>query len=410
MKKILRKVPVLFRAILRIVKLGFAWVILHGFYRDLIQRDIWLICEKRDEARDNGYHFYKYVRERHPEINAYYVITKGSADLSKVKMLGNIIFADSIQHAVYFLACVMSINSQAYGAFPYGMNKAELRIAKKMCNPRQKTIFLQHGIIKDELSHKAFDYASCNIDFFTCSVYREYEFVKEKYGYPDSAIGQVGLCRFDKLYHADSAKEKIILVMPTWRTWLKRHADNMPLKESEMKQFAESDYCRQYIDLLMSEPLRNRMKDHGYKLIFYPHYQLQDYLPLFSECADDTVIIADRGNYDVQELLMSASVLVTDYSSVQFDFAYMNKPVVYFQFDKKRFEGGHYKRGYFDYEVDAFGPCSDDVNEVVRILEKLIETDGVQPDIYQKRIDDFFDIRDDKNCERTFHAISRLQS
>ena len=42
----------------------------------LFRRDMWLICDNKNEARDNGYHFYRYVREKHPEQDAVYAISK----------------------------------------------------------------------------------------------------------------------------------------------------------------------------------------------------------------------------------------------------------------------------------------------------------------------------------------------
>lgn len=43
-------------------------------------KSIWLISERGTDARDNGYHFFRYLREKHPEIECYYVITKDSPD------------------------------------------------------------------------------------------------------------------------------------------------------------------------------------------------------------------------------------------------------------------------------------------------------------------------------------------
>ena len=37
-------------------------------------RELWLVCERGNDARDNGYWFYRYLKEKHPEINARYVI------------------------------------------------------------------------------------------------------------------------------------------------------------------------------------------------------------------------------------------------------------------------------------------------------------------------------------------------
>ena len=51
-------------------------------------RDLWLIGERGNDARDNGYWFFRYLNETHPEINSCFVISPGSADYKKVASLG----------------------------------------------------------------------------------------------------------------------------------------------------------------------------------------------------------------------------------------------------------------------------------------------------------------------------------
>ena len=53
--------------------------------------EIWLISERPDQARDNGYCFFKYLRENHPEVQAYYLIDVNADDYKKIKRHGNII-------------------------------------------------------------------------------------------------------------------------------------------------------------------------------------------------------------------------------------------------------------------------------------------------------------------------------
>ena len=48
-------------------------------------RAIYLIGERENEAKDNGYHLFKYVREKYPKERFYYVISKNSNDLNKIK-------------------------------------------------------------------------------------------------------------------------------------------------------------------------------------------------------------------------------------------------------------------------------------------------------------------------------------
>ena len=41
---------------------------------------IWIITERPDQARDNGYCFFKYLKEYHPEQPAYYIIDRNSTN------------------------------------------------------------------------------------------------------------------------------------------------------------------------------------------------------------------------------------------------------------------------------------------------------------------------------------------
>lgn len=402
-----RKIRKGFNKLMSCLKLLLSWVLLHTVFRSLLNEDIWIVSEKAGEARDNGYHFYKYIRTNHPMLNANYMISNSAPDKKKVEPFGNIIEADSIKHCLYYLAARVSISSQAYGAFPFSFNLRELNaINKKLCRKDQITVFLQHGIIKDELSHDAFDYEKNNIDFFVCSAEREYEFVKSLYGYPDSNIGCVGLARYDYLL-TPHEEDKIVLIMPTWRMWLNRTSKGK-LTPEEINRFLGSDYYFNYRNLMTDKAVLEALKNHGYKIIYYMHYQLQDYTHLFTDIASDNVVIANRMDYDVQDLLMRSKILITDYSSVYFDFAMMDKPLIYFQFDRDRFIENHYKKGYFDYEKDGFGPVFDKLSDVASKLINLIQADGKQEPMYHKRSTLFFCYRDGKNCERTYESIERL--
>ena len=388
------------------IRLMLAWLLVHTVNRSLLKQNIWLIREKRDEARDNGYHFFKYLREHHPEIHAFYVITRRSVDRYKIEQYGNLIEADSWQHCLYFLAAKYSIGSQPYGAFPFRFGAKEMNYVQMLCNQKQKVVFLQHGIIKDKLAVNSFGYNFCNIDYFVTSAQREYDFVKATYQYPDDAIGCVGLARFDRLLTEHIVEDKI-LVMPTWRMWL---ASNPTESDQEKKKrFNESGYFKAYSNLLQDKSLIQYLRNHNYTLVFYMHYKLQPYSEMFRLFENDVIIIADQKNYDVQDLLMSSKLMITDYSSVYFDFAYMNKPVIYYQFDKEQFRQGHFAEGYFSYEKDGFGPCFDKWENMRQYIFDMIDKQCCQPEQYDLRVQDFFNLRDNHNCERTYNAIKSLE-
>lgn len=74
---------------------------------------------------------------------------------------------------------------------------------------------------------------------------------------------------------------------------------------------------------------------------------------------------------DVTELYIAADVLITDYSSVMFDFSVTGKPIIFLAPDLERYRA---ERGfYFDFEHQAPGPILTSVAEVLETLGKLPE-------------------------------------
>lgn len=59
--------------------------VLRPFYSN---RSIWIIGETPMEARNNGWNFYRYMRQNYPEKEVYYVIDSHSPDYAKAAELG----------------------------------------------------------------------------------------------------------------------------------------------------------------------------------------------------------------------------------------------------------------------------------------------------------------------------------
>ena len=108
---------------------------------------------------------------------------------------------------------------------------------------------------------------------------------------------------------------------------------------------------------------------------------------------------------DLQRLLIEADVLITDYSSVFFDFAYMEKPIIYYQFDRDEYRKGHYQEGYFSYDRDGFGRVTFSQEETLEELERILERGAEVEPVYLERMDRFFERRDRDNCRRNWEAI-----
>ena len=121
---------------------------------------------------------------------------------------------------------------------------------------------------------------------------------------------------------------------------------------------------------------------------------------------DAVIFDADSTNYT--DTFNKSSLLITDYSSVFFDFAYLKKPVIYYQAD----DSYHFNqdRSYFKYDADGFGPVRDSHDELKELVMNYIENGCKMEEIYKKRVDTFFKYHDRNNSRRVYEEILKLDT
>ena len=143
------------------------------------------------------------------------------------------------------------------------------------------------------------------------------------------------------------------------------------------------------------------------KLVFYLHRNMQKYAEYFTSMHADAVI-ATWPEYDCQQLMKEAKCMITDYSSVAMDFAYMRKPVLYYQFDYESFRLGHMGEGYYDYHEDGFGPICKEESILLEELQQTVQRNYRMEETYLQRCEDFFYFHDREYCKRNYEAIKEL--
>lgn len=359
---------------------------------------LWLVCEYGQEARDNGYWFYRHVRRNHKEQDIVYAIEKNALDENKVVNLGETIPYGSFTHWVYYLAAEANISSHKGGK----PNAAVCYLLEVYGILKNKRVFLQHGIIKDMA--EMFFYPNTKMRLFICGAKPEYDYVSENFGYPKGYVKYTGLARFDRLLVPHKVKKQV-LIAPTWRRWLYRTSSDP--YENESHGFDSSEYVKTYCELLIDSQLEQILEENGYKLVFFPHRNMTSLFEKEIETGNH-IYIENWKTKDLQELLMESACMITDYSSIAMDFAYMNKPLVYYQFDEKQFRSEHFEEGYFQYERDGFGPVVRTKEELLKYLEQMLKQPQSVLESYQKNIEAFFPSRDTNNCERIYEAVKEV--
>lgn len=360
-------------------------------------KKLWLVCEDGNTARDNGYYFYKYLKKEHPNDLCFYVIDKKSSDYNKVMPYGNIISYKSFKHWLYYLSASKNISNHKHGN-PCQSFFYLIHVVFKFYNNR---IFLQHGVIKDNLPFVY--YKKARFRLFICSALKEYEYVKNNFGYPKGYVVNTGIARFDNLNNI-SINNKQILIMPTWRNWF--GGNTKFSRNSEL--FQKTEFYKKWNELINDSELINFCYQNNLIIYFYPHQHMQKFLHTFKSKSENIKIV-DNKEKDIQYLLKSSALLVTDYSSVFMDFGYMNKPVLYYQFDESEFREKHLQKGYFDYREDGFGEVIIDKDILVKKIISMVNNHYKDSKIYEKRRLNFFEFRDDNNCKRIYNKIKEIE-
>ena len=357
---------------------------------------LWLVCETGTEARDNGYWLFKYLCEQQPQVDAVYAISTHSEEFRKVSLLGNVVEYGSFRHWIYYLAAEVNISSQKYGK----PNAAVCYLMEVVLGWLKNTrVFLQHGVTQNDLPFLHRDKAKLSL--FCCAAKPEYEFIRDTFGYPEEVARYVGFCRFDGLHDCKTDKD-LLLIVPTWRMWLQRQ------KGSEGEQaFLESEYYKHWSSLLNSQGLDALLRRYGKHAVFCLHRNMAVFEAHMAS-RYETIQILSWQDADVSQLIRRAGTLITDFSSIYMDFAYMKKPLAYYQFDLEEFRKGHLPKGYFEYERDGFGPVCTEEAGLLETLEAIFQQDCRMVEEYENRVDRFYILRDDKNCERTYEAINEL--
>lgn len=325
----------------------------------------------------------------------FYLITADSYDIQKIDR-ADVVIWESRKHLELFFTADYLVTSQS---LPYIGSKKLSDFFNVFNYNNQKRIFLQHGVTHQYYPYENMGKSIYNFDFISCVSNQEKELFTNRFGYVKKEPKNLGFCRFDNLVDNNSLKKSNrILLMPTWRSWL----DNI-----SRKNFLESDYYTVFSQILSNKRLLDLLDNENIELVFYPHYSMQKFIDLFKNSEKSRIIIAEAGKYDVQELIIDSNLLITDYSSVLFDYAYLKKPAIYFQFDSQRYFSDHYPKGYFEYDRDGFGVVVKGVDELIDSIHSII-IGNYDFDYYQNKISEFFNYIDNNNCRRTYEAILTL--
>ena len=370
------------------------------FFRN---KRIWLMLDKLYKGGDSAEYLYRYSAKLDDGVKKYYLINKNTSDYKKLKADGlRPLVNGSLWHKLVFVNADIVLITNSH-LFPFnGYTKETSKYIRGLCN--FSSMCLQHGLSVQKCAIAQRRIIDNTTMYFLGSKYEKENLSRHAYGYQGFDILKLtGIGRYDGLVNND---KKQILITPTWRMY-----NALPVTTSEGEQrgynpeFKNTTYFHIYNALINDTRLIQAAKKYGYKIKYLLHpiisSQIEDFTP-----NPELEVIPSVGDLSYEQILTQSSLMVTDYSGVQFDFAYMRKPVVYFHPEELP---PHYEEGCFFYDTMGFGEICTKTAQLVDLLCDYMATGCAMKEAYKNRADDFFAYDDHNNCERIYNEIMKFQ-
>ncbi|WP_306669281.1 bifunctional glycosyltransferase/CDP-glycerol:glycerophosphate glycerophosphotransferase, partial [Staphylococcus gallinarum] len=234
--------------------------------------------------------------------------------------------------------------------------------------PLKRLVFDMENVTSANKNYKKDFYnQSRNWDYLIAANKYSEQIFESAFMYPKENILTYGYPRNDILHNYTSeykqhikeklnlpTSKKVILYAPTWRDDEFHSAGNYKFK--------------------LQMDLNRMRKEFGeeYVIALRMHYFISDNIDLtgFEDFAYDF----SKYN-DINDLYISSDILITDYSSVFFDFANLRKPILFFTYDIEKYKS--MLRGfYIDVNNDLPGPLlrtNDELIEAIKQIDLTVE-------------------------------------
>lgn len=349
-------------------------------------------------AQDNGFALFLHLRETtsSADFDYYFILDRSSEQWDRVRHLQQVVPKFSFK---YWRLLVSPAAFLASSDVRYHLSNlyAQPGIADKYAFLR-KNYFLQHGVT----GMKRVPIFRPQSPTFPEAVVATAEWEKEVLvgaGIPADRIDVVGFARWDRLSRSRIETSRKLLFMPTWREWLEgRDADGLK----------DSTYARAISSFLRSNELERVLEENDVELHFLAHPKFPDLAKLFDH-AGPRIKVLTQDEVSFADLIDSSFAVVTDYSSIAWDFIQAGKSAVLFQFDFDHYQRvtGMYSGSEFE-KILALIPTAQTEQGVLNIVSDLLATDSEE---LRLRADDFarrvFPFHDQQNGQRTVDSINR---
>jgi hypothetical protein len=370
------------------------------------KRFIWIFGENLGETADNNsFYFWKQVALKDDGIDKYFVMDKNSATKAVYQKLEHrfkkfIIWKNSIQHfRLYFAADMFFVSLSYRDVRPEHYLWRDFNFVNET-----PIIYLQHGTIA--MKRLGYEGNSYNNNLFRFIYYnprigqalKEVNGLKEYQLYYGKHLPRdMELIRKNDIWQKEktSQTKKTILWFLTWREYQND-------EDAFLKLFLTVKY------VISNPKLLQYLEKNHYEIevCFHRNFNVKWIDKIFYGISAQSIRWTFADSIDVMDELVKSEVLITDYSSVGFDFTLLNKPVILFMPDLDEYS--MHREFYCEIEELKQDAVLSPDELICRIVEKNY---GIHP-FFRKRMPEVIDydsIRQGKHIEKMYRDFADIQ-
>lgn len=354
--------------------------------RLVFERETWF-------AQDNAFAVFKRAKQSKLDGEEMkYVIDADSPFVEKlldVTNETNIIYRYSVEY-FYALLTAKEIITSIFPLELYSLYKTSGFFVNQIRSI--PVYYLGHGLLALKRMTSDYSYGSGLFDRVSVGSTFDYKVHRENLGFGRDNVRKLGYPRWAGLLNAQEKLElndnfsKRILYFPTWRPWIDKLSDN---------EFIESDYFINIQKLINDKNILSILKENNCKLVVYLHPNIRRFSKQLVPKDSIYVHVITDENVSVEELEVQCDLIISDYSSVVWDFAIQHKPVIYYQFDQKKYIAT--QGSYIDLLHPIYGVVATDVESMSDTLEKQLKANNdtdISEFLYSSKNSDVDVVRD----------------
>lgn len=362
------------------------------------KRRIWLYYDCKGVYRDNGYLQFVHDFGQEDGVEKYYVLNNdldSCRELFTEEQLPYVISFGSEQHKLLYCMAEQIITAYIEKNNYQPFADQEYSCVMDVSSMPYIT-YLQHGVYHAFIPWK-YSLDRLQVDRKVISATIEHKQDIETHCFTAKQELASGMPRYD-LMDLAAKPEKRILYAPSWRKYLVGMEQNEWVTREDF--FLASKFYQETSKLLQDTALITFLREQGYTLDFKLHPILMRYDHLYQ--LDDRVVRVVQGSVREEDY----AIFITDFSSYVFDFAYLERSILYFFPDYGELSSG--MSDYRDYNLPFQGIGSryaDNAEDAAKCIRAMVRRGGKLSWLQRRRMKKLFYHKDQQARERIYQSL-----